>query len=169
MRTGAFQTPIRDAPAVSYGPLLASSRGGHIEIPRLPPGQAVPPHARPYAPKPSPRTPAPRRILGTAAGAAQASVAGAWRRGWQSETHGTDSMTSLLPSTLQWRLGSPNASETQYEESVPTDVQYQIMRLLAEAAPQDALRLAAADRAQRLLLQSIPARDWDCPLDSRRE
>ncbi|ATE82198.1 hypothetical protein psal_cds_586 [Pandoravirus salinus] len=163
MRTGTSQTPIRDAPLVSYGPLLASSRGGHIEAPRLPPGQAAPWYARPYVPVPSPRLPAIRRRLGTAARTAQASAADAWRQRWQSEAPGADTTTSLVSSIFQERSVSPNASQPQYEESVPTDVQYQIMRLLAEAAPEDALRLAAADRAQRLLLQSIPARVLGLP------
>ncbi|WBR14596.1 hypothetical protein pkur_cds_422 [Pandoravirus kuranda] len=164
MRASAFQTPIRDAPLVSYGPLLASSRGGHIEVPRLPLGQAVPPYACPYAPKPSPRAPAPRRRLGTAASTARESAVGARQQRRRSELPGTDSMTPLLPRVPRGRSALPNASEPQYDRSVPIDVQYQIMRLLAETTPGDALRLAAADRSQRHLLQSIPARTLGLPV-----
>lgn len=72
-------------------------------------------------------------------------------------------MMSSLASITQGRMERPHASEPQYEESVPIDVQYQIMRLLAEAAPEDALRLAATGRTQRSLLQTIPARALGLP------
>ncbi|AVK74941.1 hypothetical protein pqer_cds_519 [Pandoravirus quercus] len=165
MRAGTTsQTPIRGVPWALYDPLLASLRGSHVDVPRLFSGQASPlPHVRPYAPAPQARSPVTRRRLGTAASTGQASAADAWWQRRRLEGTGDDRVMSFPASITQGRLRSPHASGPQYEESVPIDVQYQIMRLLAEAAPEDALRLAATGRTQRSLLQTIPARALGLP------
>lgn len=69
---------------------------------------------------------------------------------------------ALLAALYAARRGRQMASAAQparsYEQTLPLDVQYEIMRRTVQASPQSALDLATASTAQRSLLRSIPAR-----------
>ncbi|AVK76779.1 hypothetical protein pmac_cds_91 [Pandoravirus macleodensis] len=72
------------------------------------------------------------------------------------------SPNALLAALHAARRGRQMASMMQparsYEQTLPLDVQYEIMRRTAQASPQSALDLATASATQRSLLRSIPAR-----------
>ncbi|WBR14623.1 hypothetical protein pkur_cds_449 [Pandoravirus kuranda] len=65
---------------------------------------------------------------------------------------------SILATVPPGHRETPTSPPRQrYEEAVHPDMQYQIMRFLAEKRPRDALALASASTSQRSLLENVAA------------